>query len=48
MKYQLAQIVRRNIGASVVGEARLVMGVAKRGTKLKIVQRRIEHKELER
>ena len=48
MKYQLAQIVRRSIGASVVGEAGLVMGVLKKGTKLMPVQRRIEYKELER
>ncbi|GFZ10841.1 hypothetical protein Acr_22g0002390 [Actinidia rufa] len=43
-----SQIVKRSIGGSVVGEERLVMGVAKRGTKLKTIRRRIEHKELER
>ena len=46
-KYELAQIVRRSIGARVAREARLVMGVAKKGTKLKTVRRRVEHKELE-
>ena len=47
MKYQLAQIVRRSIGASVTWKTWLVMGVVKRGNKLKTVQRGIEHKELE-
>ena len=47
MKYQLAQIVKKSIRASVVGETRLVMGVAKRGTELETVQRRVEHKELD-
>ena len=47
MKYQHAQLVRRSIGASVAWEVELVMGVAKRGTKLKTVQGGIEHKELE-
>ena len=30
MKYQLAQIVKRSIETNVLGEAQLVMGVAKR------------------
>ncbi|GFS41411.1 hypothetical protein Acr_00g0074130 [Actinidia rufa] len=46
MKYQLAHNVRRSIEAGVLEEARLVTDVAKRGTKLKTVRRRIEHKEL--
>ena len=48
MKYQLAQLVKRSIGASVAWEAMHVIGVAKQDTKLKIVRERIEHKELER
>ena len=48
MKYQLAQTVRRSIGECVVGEARLIIGVAKRVTELKTVRRRIEYKEMER
>ena len=48
MKYQLAQNIRRSIGAHVIREAQLVIGVAKRGTKLKTIRRRIELKELER
>ena len=38
MTYQLAQIIRRSIGASVIGKAK--------GVKGQIVQRRIEQKEL--
>ena len=48
MKYQLAHIVKRSIGTHVAWEARLIMGVAKRGTKLETVRRKIENKELER
>ena len=48
MKCQLAQIVRRSIEAHVVGDTWLVTGVVKRGTQLKNVQIKIEHKELER
>ena len=48
MKYQLAQIIKRSIEASVIGEEKLVVGMAKRVTKLKIAPIRIEHKELER
>ena len=48
MKYQLAQIVKRSIGYSVAWEARLVIGVAKKDTKLKTVRRKIKHKKLER
>ena len=47
MKYRHVQLVRRSIRASVAWEVELVLVVAKRGTKLKIVQREIEFKELE-
>ena len=48
MKYQLAQLVKRSIGASVAWEAMHVIGVAKQDTKLKIVRERINHKGLKR
>ena len=48
MQYQLAQIIRRNIGASVAWEAMHVICVAKQDTKLKTIQERIDHKGLER
>ena len=38
MSYRHVQLVRGSIGASVVREARLAMGVAKKGTRLEIVQ----------
>ena len=47
MSYRHVQLVRGSIGASVVREARLAMGVAKKGTRLEIVQREVEFKELE-
>ena len=48
MKYQPDQIVRRSIRASVAWKEMLVISVAKKDTKLKNVQRKIEHKKLER
>ena len=47
MKYRYAQLVRRSIRASVAWKIKLVMYAAKKGTKLKIVQGGIKHKELE-
>ena len=41
------KLSKEEFGASVAKEAQLVMGVAKKNTKLKTVQRRIEHKELD-
>ena len=45
MKYQLAQIIKKSIGAHVVWETQLVMGVTKRGTELKIVRGRTQERK---
>ena len=45
MKCQCVRIIRRNIGGHVAWEVEFVMGAAKRGTKSKIAQRGIEHKD---
>ena len=47
MSYRHVQFVKGRIGASVIREAWPVMGVAKKGTRLEIVQREVEFKELE-